>query len=364
MREIPFSEPSVTDAERNAVAEALSGAKPWSWWLDAFAERVCEKTGTKFCIPTSSGTGALHLAMLAHGIGPGDEVIMPELTWVAARSAIHYVGATPVFADITPDTWCIDPADVIRKLTPKTKAIVPVHTYGHPVEMNALRAAARSVGVVVIEDAAPALGSTYLGMPCGCLGDSAAFSFHYAKIVTTGGEGGAFVTNDERVYQKALYYANHCRDGGGFHCSGTGVKYKMSTPQAAFGWAQLGRLDDLVDRRRAIFQRYYNHLAKNCGDDTFIMNTGAPGCYWNGYVPCMVFAHGDMRTRVMNALAAKGMAARTFFGHLDDPLEIEEMYEMYPVSFCVDNGGMNLPCPATLTDEEIDYICEVIKGEL
>ncbi len=190
--------PSITQREIQYVLDAVEHGwnENHSGYIHRFEQAFAEYVGTRFALSTSSCTGALHLSLLALGVGPGDEVIVPEITWVATASAVKYVGATPVFVDIDRETWCLDPESAQRAITPRTKAIIPVHLYGHPTEMTPIRDLAKQHGLKILEDAAPALGAEVDGRKVGSLGDVAAFSFQGAKIMTCG-EGGMLVTNDE-----------------------------------------------------------------------------------------------------------------------------------------------------------------------
>ncbi|MFM8931609.1 MAG: DegT/DnrJ/EryC1/StrS family aminotransferase, partial [Gemmataceae bacterium] len=197
--------PSITKLEQDYVADAVAHGwnHEWNLYLERFQRAFGEVTDTRITMATSSCTGALHLALLSLGMGPGDEVLVPETTWVATASAVKYCGATPVFVDVEPDTWCMDPDSLQSAITPRSKVVVPVHLYGQPADMGRILKIARAHGLKVMEDAAPALGATVLvdgvERPVGSLGDVACFSFQGAKIMTTG-EGGMLVTNQQDIY--------------------------------------------------------------------------------------------------------------------------------------------------------------------
>ena len=203
---IPVSEPTITEKEVEYVLRAVK-----SGWISSlgefitkFEEEFAKYVGTKYALTTSNGTTALHLALVSFGIKEGDEVIVPGLTFIATANAVAYTGAKPVFADIDSETWCIDPDDIKKKITSKTKAIIPVHLYGHPADMDPILEIAREYGLYVIEDCAEAHGAEYKGKKVGSLGICGAFSFYGNKIITTG-EGGMITTNDERLYEKAKF---------------------------------------------------------------------------------------------------------------------------------------------------------------
>ena len=196
--------PSISARE---ASYALDAAKhgwngQWSGYLTRLESTFCEYLGVEHALATSSGTGALHLAMAALGIGPGDEVIVPDLTWVASANAVVYAGGTPVFVDVQPDSWCMDPDAFEAAITPRTKAVVPVHLYGHPADMDRIVAIARKHNLFIVEDAAPAIGAECRGRKAGTFGDFAAFSFQGAKLVVSG-EGGMLVTSDDDLFERA-----------------------------------------------------------------------------------------------------------------------------------------------------------------
>ncbi len=269
METIPVFKPSITEEEVQAVREVLL-----SGWLGLgpktkeFEERFAQFLGVKYAVAMNSCTAALHLAIKVLGIGPGDEVITPSLTFVSTNHAILFEGATPVFADIDPDTLTIDPDDVAQKITPRTRLIICMHYGGHPCDMDELLTVARSRRILILEDAAHACGAKYKGRPAGTLGDIACFSFHAVKNLTTG-EGGMVVTNDEEKAER-LRKLRWCginkdtwkRSEVGKHYSWyyeveeLGYKYHMNDIAAAIGLVQLRRLEDLNRKRRQIVSIY------------------------------------------------------------------------------------------------------------
>ena len=238
--------PSITRREIAYVLDAVEHGwnEDWNLYIRRFEDAFAERVGVSHALSTSSCTGALHLALKALEIGPGHEVLVPESTWVATASAVTYVGATPVMVDVEPDTWCMDPNLAEQAITPRTRAMIPVHLYGQPANMNKLVPLARSRGLAIIEDAAPALGATISTpegeQPVGSLGDIACFSFQGAKIMTTG-EGGMAVTSSKTLFERMKFYNEHGRapGGSGFQIAEVGFKYKMSNIQAALGLGQL-----------------------------------------------------------------------------------------------------------------------------
>ena len=231
--------PSISAREASYTLDAARRGwnNEWNKYIRRFESTFADYVGVKYALSTSSCTGALHLALSALGIGPGDEVIVPDVTWVATANAVVYVGATPVFADIDPQTWCLDPKSLQEAITSHTKAIIPVHLYGHPAEMDKIMAIAQAHNLYVVEDAAPAIGAEFRGQKTGTFGHFAAFSFQGAKLAVTG-KGGILVTNDETLYKKVYALWDQGRTPGTFWINEVGWKYKMSNVQAALGWVK------------------------------------------------------------------------------------------------------------------------------
>ena len=231
--------PSITQREIDYVTDAITNGHGAHWgdYIARFEKAFAEYIGVKHAMATSSCTGALHLGLLALGID-GGEVILPDMSWIASASVIRYVGAKPVFVDIEPDSWCINPMSIIKAITHRTKAIMPVHLYGQPSDMHTIHQIADEYNLKIIEDAAPSVGAEFNGHKTGSTGDVAGFSFQGAKMLSTG-EGGMFVTNDSDLFDRAKHFAEHGRSGSGFHITDIGYKYKMSNLQAAWGLAQL-----------------------------------------------------------------------------------------------------------------------------
>ena len=254
---IHYTKPSITELEVEYATDAA--ANGWGdqcyAYIDRFEELFRQHLGVEYAIATSSCTGALHMGMAALGIGPGDEVILADTNWIASAAPITYLGAKPVFVDILPDTWCIDPRRVREAVTTRTKAIIAVHLYGNLCEMDELMAIGEQHGIPVIEDAAEAIGSVYHGQRAGSIGKFGAFSFHGTKTMTTG-EGGMFVTNDPDLYENVLTLSNHGRARNQtkqFWPDMIGFKYKMSNIQAAIGCGQMERIDELIPAREKYF---------------------------------------------------------------------------------------------------------------
>lgn len=266
MTEIPVSRPEFDEAEARATADVLA-----SGWVSQgpkvarFEELFAARVGAAHAVATSSCTTALHLALLLAGVRPGDEVICPSYTFIATANAVLYTGATPVFAEIQPDTWNIDPVDVLRRVTPRTRAVLPVHQVGLAVDLQAFDPL-KARGIAIVEDAACAIGSTYRGRPVGSSGNSACFSFHPRKALSTG-EGGMLTTDDGELAAHARRmrsfsasvsaYDRHAARGVVYESYGElGYNYRMTDLQAAIGIVQLGKLDAMLQRRAAAARRY------------------------------------------------------------------------------------------------------------
>lgn len=317
IRNIPYTKPSITELEVQYATDAATHGwgKHCYDYIVRFEEAFKAHLGVKYAIATSSCTGALHMGMHALGICPGDEVIMADTNWIATASPIVHLGATPVFVDILPNSWC-KPRTVEAAITPKTKAIVAVHLYGNLCDMDSLLEIGERHGIPVIEDAAEAVGSVYHGKRAGSMGRFGAFSFHGTKTITTG-EGGMFVTNDSDLYEYVLTLSNHGRARGQtkqFWPDMVGFKYKMSNIQASIGCAQMQRIESLTRVKREVFAMYQDYLK----DLPIRMNPEPDGCT-NGYwMPTFVVEEGIpfSRDELIRELRMKGVDARCSFGRL------------------------------------------------
>lgn len=363
MGRILYAKPSITKKE---VAYATDAARN-GWgeqcyeYIGRFENLFREYTGAKYSIATSSCTGALHMGLAALGIGLGDEVIIADTGWIATAASITYLGAKPVFVDILPDTWCIDPDRAEAAITSRTKAIIAVHLYGNLCEMDRLLKISEQYDIPIIEDAAEAIGSRWHGKHAGTMGKFGTFSFHGTKTLTTG-EGGMFITDDETLYEHVLTLSNHGRARGQtkqFWPDMIGYKYKMSNIQAAIGCAQLERINELVSRKREIFNYYADYLLEFPG---VTMNPEKPGTV-NGYwMPTTVFAPTTNITRVklLNAYKANNIDARVFFWPLSSfPMFKSKKDNKY--AWDIPKRSLNLPSYHDLTKSEIEQVINVIS---
>ena len=372
MERIRVSGPWITQKEIDYVTDAVTNA----WYGNAYVyhERF-EKTfadylGVRFAISLPSCTSAIHLSLLALGVGPGDEVIVPDATWIASAAPITYVGATPVFADIDAKTWCLSAESFEECITPKTKAVIPVDLYGNMPDMDAVLDVARRHDIAVIEDAAEAIGSEYKGKKAGSFGDTAVFSFHGSKTLTTG-EGGMLVTDREDIYRRALFLRDHGRKPGDkmFWNTEVAYKYKMSSMQAALGLAQLERVEELVGRKRQIFAWYEQELS---GVEGVTLNYEAPGTkntYWMVTV-ILDPSFGIRKERLMVLLSERHIDCRPFFYPLSSLPAYEHLEQARQgrqrnrVSYRISPYGINLPSGLNMTEEKVRYVCDVLKGVL
>jgi perosamine synthetase len=353
--------PSITEKEISYVTDAVTNGwnNDWNKYLIQFEKSFSEYIGVKHSLSTSSCTGALHLAMLACGIGPGDEVIIPEITWVASASAVAYVGATPVFCDIDPVSWCMDLSSVERLVTSKTKAIMPVHLYGHPANMPAIMKFARANNLLVIEDAAPSIGAEIDGKKTGSFGDAAGFSFQGAKILSTG-EGGMFVSNNDEIFNRVKSLNDHGRDPSRpLAAVEVGYKYKMSNLQAAMGLAQIERAEELVDRKREI-NKIYQELLSDCAGVTVTSElSGCRSIHWMTSIELIGFNY-DKRELFMKKLRENFVDSRPVFSPLSSLPMFEERVTN-PVAAKIGHSSINLPSGHNLNIDQIEHVANTIK---
>ncbi len=360
---IHYTKPSITEREIGYATDAARngwGERCYEY-IHRFEELFKQHLGVKYAIATSSCTGALHMGLAALGVGPGDEVILADTNWIASAAPITYLGATPVFVDILPDAWCLDPQRVKEAITPKTKAVIAVHLYGNLCEMDELMAIGEQHGIPVIEDAAEAIGSVYHGKRAGSIGRFGAFSFHGTKTVTTG-EGGMFVTNDADLYEHVLTLSNHGRARGQtkqFWPDMVGFKYKISNVQAAIGCGQMERIDDLINRKREILQYYREQLRKFPG---ISMNPEPEGTLLGAWMPTVVFDQktGVTREMLQTAFAEANIDARVFFHPLSS-LPMFEKQTQNCIAWDIPRRAINLPSYCDMTDEELGRVISTLE---
>lgn len=372
MKRILVSGPWITQKEINYVNDAVTNA----WYENAniyhkrFEKEFAEYIGVKFAISLPSCTSAIYLSLLSLDIEPGDEVIVPDLTWIATSAPISYIGATPVFADIDGKTWCLSAESFEKLISPKTKAVIPVDLYGNISDIDNICEVARRHGIAVVEDAAEAIGSEYKGHKAGSFGDTGVFSFHGSKTLTTG-EGGMLVTDKEDVYHRCLFLRDHGRNPGDkiFWNTEVAYKYKMSSMQAALGLAQLERIDELVKRKREIFNWYQSELRNIQG---ITLNYEAPNTkntYWMVTV-VLDEKFGFKKEELISLMSEKNIDCRPFFYPLSsmpaykDLKQVTQAQKRNKNAYKISPYGINLPCGMNMTKEKVNYVCEALKSIL
>jgi perosamine synthetase len=367
---IPIAGPWITEKEIRYVTEAVTSG----WYADSakyqgeFEQAFAAFTGRRYGVSLPSCTAGLHLALLALGIGPGDEVIVPDVTWIATSAPVSYVGATPVFADFDPTSWCITADSIEAVLTPRTKAVIVVDLYGNMPDFDPILQLCRERNVAVIEDAAEAAGATYKGRPAGSFGTFSAFSFHGSKTLTTG-EGGILLLDDDDAYERCRVQRDHGRAPYDlmFWNHTIGQKYRMSAMQAALGLAQLERLPELIARKRAIFD-WYRHALGNLPDIT--LNSEAADVFNVYWMVTVVLDPqlGWTKEKLVPALREHNIDSRPFFY----PLSMLPAYQSFPTataardrnsaSYAVSPYGVNLPSALSLTEEQVEIVVERLKA--
>jgi len=369
MERIPVAGPWITQREIDYAADAAANA----WYNDAgeyprrFEEAFADYIGVDHAICLPSCTSAIHLSLLALGIGPGDEVVVPDATWIASAAPINYVGATPVFADVDRRTWCLSVDAFERVITSKTKAVIPVDLYGGVPDWNGIRNLACERGIHVIEDAAEALGSEYEGRKAGSFGATGVFSFHGSKTLTTG-EGGMLVTNDSSLRDRILFLRDHGRIPGDTSFQNTEVayKYKMSALQAAVGLAQTERAEELVAKKREIFAWYREGLSGVAGVNLNAEPERTRNSYW---MTTAIFAPeiGVDKASIIRQLAEKGVDSRPFFSPLSSLMAYADVptakaaQSENQIAYDICGRGVNLPSALTLTQAEAARVCRAAE---
>lgn len=366
---IPICEPTLKGNELKYITEAVKT----NWisssgkFIEEFEEKFSGYCNVKHGVSCSSGTAALHLALEAIGVSKGDEVIIPTFTMIASCNAVIYAGAKPVLVDSELDTWNIDISKIEEKITNKTKAIMIVHTYGHPVDMDKIKKIANKHNILIIEDAAEAHGAEYKGKKTGSLGDIACFSFYANKIITTG-EGGMVVTNNEKWAERAASLRNHFFGKTRFLHKEIGYNYRLTNMQAAVGLAQLEKLDDYVDARRNNAKSYNKLLSNVKGIRTPPEAEWAKNVYWMYGILVKQDFKVDM-PKLRDILIKKGIDTRTFFigmhkqpAYMKNDKRFPDISGSYPISDKLEREGFYLPSSSHLTKDQISYISNTIKS--
>jgi perosamine synthetase len=353
--------PSISSYELVNTVDAVTSGwnNKHSDYLRRFESEFADYIGSKYAMATSSCTGALHLALLAAGIGPGDEVIVPDITWVATASAVRYVGAKPVFADVNLNDWTLNLNELGRLLNSKTKAIIPVHLYGYSANISRIIDFAKENNLVVIEDAAPAIGTTFNSQKVGSFGDVGCFSFQGAKLLVTG-EGGMLVTDSKEIYDRAYKIQDHGRKPGTFWIETLGHKYKMNNLTASFGLGQLAKVDNQIYRKSRI-NRWYKELLGDLDVIKFQEEIdGSSSIHWMTSFTINPESHIS-RNELISALSKQNIDTRPVFPSISQ-YEIWGYKAETPInSKFIGENGINLPSGVNLSLRSVEKVAKEIR---
>jgi perosamine synthetase len=366
---IPVNQPKLDGREKELLAECIQ-----TGWISSdgpfvseFERKFADYIGVKHGIAVCNGTAALETALFAAGIGKGDEVIMPAFTIISCALAAIRLGAIPVLVDAEPDTWNMDVSQIEGRLTSRTKAIMPVHIYGHPVDMDPVLDIARMHNLIVIEDAAEAHGAEYKGRKCGALGHISAWSFYANKIITTG-EGGMVITSDAKMAKRAESYRNLCfRPEKRFYHTELGYNFRLTNIQAAIGLAQLERIEEFIQIKRGLGEYYRQRLLKFKGIKCQIEKPWAKMVYWMYCIELDSALRFNAQS-LMKELAKKDIGTRPFFLGLHEQPALRDLglfkEEHYPVCERISHQGLYLPSGLALTVKQIDEVITALAGIL
>ena len=351
---IPIYQPDLLGNEKKYVNECLdtSWISSRGHFVNEFENQFSKRIGIEHAASVSNGTVALHLALIALGIGPGDEVIVPTLTYIASVNAINYCNASPVFVDSLRGTWQIDPDDIRRHITPRTRAIMVVHLYGQACDMDAIMKIAREHRLFVVEDCAEAFGSLYKGQHVGTFGHISTFSFFGNKTITTG-EGGMVVSQDKTLIERARHLKGQgLAEHREYWHDVVGFNYRMTNIQAAIGLAQLERSDGFIERKRAIAAIYSDMLSKV----PLELHGEAPKTFHSYWMISILVPRAEMRDPLREHLAAAGIETRPLFYPVHTMPMHSKNYRSHPVAEDLAWRGINLPSWPGLTDEQVKAV--------
>ena len=370
MSKIFMAGPWITDHEVKIVEDAMRNGwyEKAYYYVETFQTEFAKYHGRKYGLMTPNCTTSIHLLLTALDVSEGDEVIVPECTWIGTSAGITYLRAIPVFCDIDVKNWCIDPQSVEQRITPRTKAIIAVDLYGNMPQMDKLQEVAERHGIPLIEDAAEALGSVYKGTRAGKFGIGSVFSFHRTKTLTTG-EGGMLLLDDSRLYERCMFLRDHGRkpNGPAYYNYEITYKYMPFNLQAALGYAQFQRIDELVGRKQEQLRMYRERLA---GVDDIALNPEPEGGVNGAWITGLVFgaSHKLDKHEAMDRLAKFGIPSRPFFYPLSSlpayPGARERCEYCNPRAYDISARGINLPGAANLTVTQVDQVCDGIKRVL
>lgn len=365
MSDIQMAGPWMTELEERLVLDAVRNGwygKQAYHYVETFEAEFAKYHDRKYALMTPNCTTALHLLLAGLGVGPGDEVIAPECTWIGSTAGITHQRATTVFADIDPTHWCLTAETIERVITPRTKAVIVVDLYGNMPDWDSIKELCDSRGIIMIEDAAEALGSIYNGKRAGKFGVGSAFSFHRTKTISTG-EGGMLLIDDDALFARCKMLRDHGRAPGTYFNTEVAFKYMPFNVQAALGYAQFQRIDELVGKKRWIWRGFRERLA----DVPDIYFNPEPNNVHNGvWATALVFgkSHKMTRDKVIEAMTKLGLPSRPFFY----PLSFLPAYNREeqgrrdnPVAYDVSERGINLPCALNLTEADLDAVSLGVK---
>ena len=361
MFKIPIYKPTITQVEKDNVMQCLD--EEWisskGRFIGQFEQQFAEYVGAKRAISLSNGTTALHTALMALGIGPGDEVIVPTLTYVASANAVSYTGAVPIFADCEPDTWNISVADLERVVTERTRAVMVVHLYGLPCDMEAIMTFARKHDILVVEDCAEAIGSRIGPTHVGLFGDIASFSFYGNKTITTG-EGGMVVTQNQTLADRVV----HIKGQGlakfrEYWHDIVGYNYRMTNLCAAIGCAQMLRIEETLERKKQIAATYRFELG-----DLLEFQVEPSDMVHSHWMVCGLLRQAGLRDPLREELTRMGIETRPVFYPLHSMPMYCNGYRRMPTSDDVSSRGVNFPSFPALTDDEIRWICDCVRSTI
>jgi len=364
---IPMSLPDINDADIQSVVSVIrSGRLALGSQAVEFERLVAEYVGVKYALAVSSGTAALHLLVRSLALGPGDEVLVPSFTFAASVNAILYEGATPVFVDIEPDTYNLDPQDVARKVTSRTKAIMAVDVFGHPVEWDAILEVAGQYGLRVIDDSCEALGAEYRGRKLGSFGDGAAFAFYPNKQMTVG-EGGIIVTDNDEIARLCRSMRNQGRPemGAWLEHERLGYNYRLDEMSAALGVSQFKRLETFLAKREKVAQMYTQRLQAL---DWVRPPAVRPYVRMSWFVYVVTLAEGLRRDPVIQKMESQGIPARGYFAPIHTQPYIREIFGdlqgTLPVTESIADRTLALPFHNNLSETEIEIVVKALKDAL
>ncbi len=359
MKRLSVSEPELSGNEERYVVDCVRNAKlSMGGYVHEFEALFAHQTGVLNAVAVSNGTVALHLALVALGVGPGDEVLVPALTYVSTANAVTYCGATPIFCDVDPGTWCIDPIDARRRITARTRGIILVHLYGHPANVDAFRWVT-SRGIWLLEDAAEAHGARYKDRPVGSLGVMGTFSFYGNKILACG-EGGMITTENDELAKKLRLYRGQGVDTSvhRYHHTVVGFNYRMSNLIGAIGLAQLEQLEQKLARRRQI-QTWYYEWAIGGLNPGFVMQDTDFEVLQSHWLFTMLVPAGVDRDWLMRMLNERGIETRPTFQCMHR-LPIYQCDESFPVAEMVAERGISLPTHTKLSQMDVRRVCNAL----